>query len=76
MKNGKLRLITIENSMGQVRQSRGLLKPASDSIKSEPELIAELAHTFFNGKHSMDWKAMAENYELIREKIDQVVKGI
>ena len=75
MKDGKLRHITIENSMGQVRQSRGLLKPASDHIKSEPDIIAELAHTFFEGKHAMDWKAMGENYELIREKIDQVVKG-
>lgn len=74
MKDGKLRRITIENSMGQVRQSRGLLKPASENIKSEPEMIAEIAHTFFNGKHSMDWKAMGENYELIREKIDQVIK--
>ncbi|MFS4493210.1 FdhF/YdeP family oxidoreductase [Maribacter sp. 2308TA10-17] len=75
MKNGKLRHITIENSMGQVRQSRGLLKPASEKIKSEPDIIAELAHTFFEGKHAMDWKGLGENYELIREKIDQVVKG-
>ena len=75
MKGGKLRHITIENSMGQVRQSRGLLKPASENIKSEPEMIAEIAHTFFEGKHSMDWKAMGENYELIRIKIDEVVKG-
>jgi molybdopterin-dependent oxidoreductase alpha subunit len=75
MKDGKLRHITIENSMGQVRQSRGLLKPASEAIKSEPELIAELAHTFFGEKHSMDWKSLSENYELIRVKIDLVVKG-
>jgi len=75
MKNGKLRHITIENSMGQVRQSRGLLKPASDKIKSEPELIAELAHTFFEGKHAMDWRCLGQDYGLIREKIDLVVKG-
>lgn len=75
MKEGKLRRITIENSMGQVRQSRGLLEPASENIKSEPEMIAEIADTFFDGKHSMDWKSLGENYELIREKIDLVVKG-
>ncbi|MFS4445468.1 FdhF/YdeP family oxidoreductase [Maribacter sp. 2307UL18-2] len=75
MKNGKLRHITVENSMGQVRQSRGLLQPASDTIKSEPDIISELADTFFEGKHSMDWKSLAENYEHIREKIDLVVKG-
>ncbi len=75
MKNGKLRHITVENSMGQVRQSRGLLKPASEKIKSEPDIIAELADTFFEGKHPVDWKSLGENYVLIREKIDQVVKG-
>ncbi len=75
LKNGKLRHITVENSMGQVRQSRGLLKPPSEQIKSEPDIIAEMADTFFEGKHAMDWKALGENYELIREKIDQVAKG-
>ncbi|MGB5435463.1 MAG: FdhF/YdeP family oxidoreductase, partial [Maribacter sp.] len=75
LKNGTQRYITIENSMGRVRQSRGLLKPASDSIKSEPDIIAELADTYFNGDHPMDWKALGEDYELIREYMDKVVKG-
>ena len=74
-KNGTQRYITIENSMGRVRQSRGLLKPASDSIKSEPDIIAELADTYFKGNHAMDWKALGEDYELIREYMDKVVKG-
>ncbi|EAR02421.1 FdhF/YdeP family oxidoreductase [Maribacter sp. HTCC2170] len=75
MKNGQLRYITLENSMGRVRQSRGLLKPISNQIKSEPELIAELADTYFEGDHTMDWKSMATDYELIRQKIDVVISG-
>ncbi|MCP4974764.1 MAG: FdhF/YdeP family oxidoreductase [Maribacter sp.] len=75
MKNGQLRYITVENSMGRVRQSRGLLKPASNRIKSEPELIAELADTYFEGNHSVNWKAMGEDYDLIRQQIDNVIKG-
>ncbi|CAM3369369.1 FdhF/YdeP family oxidoreductase [Zobellia roscoffensis] len=75
MKDGAIRYQTMEDSMGRVRQSRGLLKPTSDNIKSEPELIAELAHTFFGGKHSVNWKEMGENYDLIRESIDKVIKG-
>ncbi|MGJ8737600.1 FdhF/YdeP family oxidoreductase [Zobellia laminariae] len=75
MKDGTLRYQTMEDSMGRVRQSRGLLKPTSDNIKSEPELIAELANTFFGGKHSVNWKGMGEDYELIRDSIDNVVKG-
>ncbi len=75
MKNGDLRYLTMEDSMGRVRQSRGLLKPASENIKSEPELIAELADTYFQGKHSVPWKAMGVDYALIRESIDKVAKG-
>ncbi|MBD0779630.1 FdhF/YdeP family oxidoreductase [Maribacter sp. ANRC-HE7] len=75
MKNGKQRYITIENSMGRVRQSKGLLQPASENIKSEPDIIAEMADTFFKDGHPLDWKALGEDYDLIRAYIDKVVKG-
>jgi molybdopterin-dependent oxidoreductase alpha subunit len=75
LKGGKSRFLTMEDSMGRVRQSKGLLKPASLQIKSEPELIAEMAHTYFKGNHPVNWSAMGENYELIRESIDKVAKG-
>ncbi len=74
-RKGVLRHLTMEDSMGRVRQSRGLLKPISDTIKSEPEMIAELADRFFKGEHSVNWKAMGEDYEKIRESIDTVIKG-
>ncbi len=75
LKDGRSRHVTIENSMGRVRRSQGLLKPASDRIKSEPEIIAELADTYFRGNHSVPWKAMGKDYKLIRQNIDKVVKG-
>tara|TARA_R110000796_G_scaffold37722_4_gene95322 strand:+ start:223304 stop:225607 length:2304 start_codon:yes stop_codon:yes gene_type:complete len=75
IKDGKQRFITVENSMGRVRQSKGLLKPASENIKSEPDIIAELADAYFKGNHSVDWKALGADYNLIREKIDLVAKG-
>ncbi len=75
IKDGNLRYLTMEDSMGRVRRSRGLLKPASEHIKSEPELIAALADTYFKGKHTVDWKAMGQDYDLIRDSIDQVAKG-
>ncbi len=75
MKAGRRRYITVENSMGRVRQSKGLLKPASEALKSEPELIAEIADTYFKGDHSVDWKSLGEDYGLIRNFIDLVAKG-
>lgn len=75
VKNGKQRHITIENSMGRVRKSRGLLQPASKTIKSEPEIIADMADAFFKDGHPLDWKALGQDYEMIRAYIDKVVKG-
>lgn len=75
LKNGKPRHFTVENSMGRVKQSRGILKPASEAIMSEPEIIANLGHSLFGEEHPMNWKSLGEDYELIRKRIDQVAKG-
>lgn len=75
VKNGKLQFVTMESSTGKVRRSRGLLKPASGKIKSEPEIIAMLAHTYFGGKHAMNWGLLATEYGAIRKLIDKTVKG-
>jgi anaerobic selenocysteine-containing dehydrogenase len=75
MRDGKLRHFTVENSMGQVRQSKGLLKPASDTVMSEPEIIAGIAHAYFDENHPVAWKELAKDYQLIREKIDRVARG-
>ncbi|APA64724.1 FdhF/YdeP family oxidoreductase [Maribacter sp. 1_2014MBL_MicDiv] len=75
LKNGKPRHFTVENSMGRVKRSKGILKPASETIMSEPEIIANLGHTLFGEEHPMNWKSLGEDYELIRKRIDQVAKG-
>ncbi|NVN18013.1 FdhF/YdeP family oxidoreductase [Muricauda sp. HICW] len=74
-KNGELQFLTMESSTGKVRQSKGLLRPASEHIKSEPEIISLLAHTYFRGNHSMNWYELGQDYNLIRELIDKTVKG-
>ena len=69
------RFVTVENSMGKVHRSKGVLQPASDELKSEPEIIGLLADTFFDGNHVVPWKEMSANYDLIRDKIQSVLKG-
>ncbi|GAA4275886.1 FdhF/YdeP family oxidoreductase [Aquimarina mytili] len=75
VKNGSHRFFTVENSMGKVHQSKGLLKPASEHLKSEPEIIGEIAETYFKGSHSVPWKSLSQDYDLIRQKIEHVIKG-
>ncbi|WP_019669713.1 FdhF/YdeP family oxidoreductase [Eudoraea adriatica] len=67
--------VTVENSMGRVRASKGVLKPVSENLKSEPELIATLADTYFKGAHPVNWKLLGGDYSKIREMIDKVAKG-
>ncbi len=75
MVDGKPRYVTVENSMGKVHQSKGILKPVSGNLKSEPEIIGNIAHTYFSKGHSVDWKNLCINYELIRDKMALVIKG-
>ncbi|NER18227.1 FdhF/YdeP family oxidoreductase [Spongiivirga citrea] len=72
-KDGKQRFFTVENSMGKVHRSKGLLKPASDQLKSEPEIVGGIADAYFNGNHVVDWKTLGMDYDLIREKIEEII---
>lgn len=75
VQNGQLQFLTMESSTGKVRQSKGLLPPASAHIKGEPEIIAMIADVYFKGNHTMPWAALAHDYEAIRVLIDKTVKG-
>ncbi|UII77938.1 FdhF/YdeP family oxidoreductase [Flagellimonas sp. HMM57] len=71
----KERFVTVENSMGKVHQSQGRLKPASEHLMSEPEIVANIASAYFGAETSIDWKTLGEDYDLLREKISQVLVG-
>ncbi|MEO9510751.1 MAG: FdhF/YdeP family oxidoreductase [Flavobacteriaceae bacterium] len=71
----KEHFVTVENSMGKVHQSKGRMVPASENLKSEPEIVASIANYYFKDNAEIDWKALGSDYDLIREKISQVFKG-
>ena len=75
VKNGKARFVTTENSMGRVRWSKGILKPASGQLMSEPEIIGNLGAAYFGEDHIVPWKSLGEDYGAIRQLIDQVARG-
>jgi len=74
-KDGQQRHFTVENSMGIVHQSKGFLEPISDDIKSEPEIVAGIASAYFKGNHPVKWKLLGSDYELLREKLGEVITG-
>ena len=67
--------VTVENSMGVVHSSRGQLPPISNQVRSEPAIVAWIAHELFLGKTQADWKLLANNYDVIRNHIEKTIPG-
>ncbi|MEL6944275.1 MAG: FdhF/YdeP family oxidoreductase, partial [Bacteroidota bacterium] len=75
LNGGKERKLSVENSVGKVHLSKGDLEPASPHLRSEPDIILEIADAYFQGDHPVDWLSYRANYGLIREKIGQTKTG-
>ena len=79
LQSGNLQYVTTENTMGVVQTSQGQLKPVSADIKSEVNIVGNLAKaTFVDRKgtgQKINWDTLIGNYDKIREYISQVVPG-
>ena len=67
--------VSVENSMGVVHTSQGVLDPPSIHLKSEPAIVAGVAKATLGAKSKVDWDKMVGNYDHIRDAIEQVVPG-
>jgi molybdopterin-dependent oxidoreductase alpha subunit len=68
--------VTVEDSMGIVHASRGKMPPAGDRLLSETRIVARLARaTLGDRPPRIDWDALADDYDRIRELIARVVPG-
>ena len=63
--------VTVEDSMAMVHASTGGLKPASENLKSEPAIVCDLARATLP-ETKVEWRQMAADYSLIRDKIEKV----
>jgi molybdopterin-dependent oxidoreductase alpha subunit len=63
--------ITVEDSMSMVHASRGGLKPASEHLKSEPAIIAEMARATLPNTR-VGWAELVSDYGKIRDCIEAV----
>ena len=66
--------VTVENSMGIVHGSSGVLKPPSPHLRSEPEIIANIAAATLPDDE-VQWQELVEDYDKIRDLIAKAVKG-
>lgn len=63
--------VTVEDSMSMVHASRGKLAPPSPLVRSEPAIVAGLAKASLPHT-AIDWDGLVGNYDLIRDKIEEV----
>ena len=63
--------VTVEDSMSMVHASQGGLKPASEHLLSEPAIVAGIAKATLPHTR-VDWRAMVEDYDRIRDAIESV----
>ena len=69
-----IQTVTVENSMGVVQTSHGKIPPASNLLKSEVAIVADLATLTLPGSN-INWQQMKNDYKLIRDGIAQVIPG-
>jgi molybdopterin-dependent oxidoreductase alpha subunit len=70
-----LQQVTVEDSMGAVHATRGVLPPASKDLRSEVSIICGLALRTLGKRVPIAWEAMAHDYGVIRDHIAHVVPG-
>jgi molybdopterin-dependent oxidoreductase alpha subunit len=71
---GSSQLISVEDSMSMVHGSAGINRPASPHLKSEVAIIAGIARATV-GEGTVDWTALAEDYDRIRDAIEATIPG-
>lgn len=75
MQKSGAQFVTVENSMGQVTRSKGFTQGASQNLLSEPAIVARLALATFGEQSKIDWQAMMDNYDVVRDHIAAVIPG-
>ncbi len=72
---GELQFVTCENSMGVIQMSKGMLKPVSNHLLSEPIIVCKMAKAVFGEQSKVKWDWYMEHYDNIRWDIERTIPG-
>lgn len=75
LQRGVEQFISTEDSMGNVRASRGIQAPLSASQRSEPAIVAQLGEALA-GAASVPWRELGSDYRKLRDCIEQCQRGV
>jgi len=66
---------SVENSMGIVSSTKGILEPCSKELKSEVSVVCNIAYETLKNRTKIDWLSYADDYNLVRDDIAEVING-
>ncbi|MBP0905784.1 FdhF/YdeP family oxidoreductase [Mariniflexile gromovii] len=66
---------SVENSMGIVSSTKGVLEPCSDKLLSEVAVVCGVAHATLKDRSKIHWLQYQDDYNLVRDDIQEVVDG-
>ena len=66
---------SVENSMGIVSSTKGILEPCSDDLLSEVAVVCGIANATLKERSKIDWLKYKDDYSLVRDDIQDVVAG-
>ncbi len=75
MIDGEAQFVSCENSMSVVQSSKGILKPVSDQLLSEPTIVCRLAKATLGTRSKINWDRYATHYDHIRRDIERTITG-
>jgi molybdopterin-dependent oxidoreductase alpha subunit len=74
LQKGGYQFVSVENSMGIVHSSKGVLEPASDKLRSEVSIVCGIANKLLED-NSIKWQEFVDDYDIIRDVIARAVPG-
>jgi len=73
--NGELQIISTENSMGVVQSSKGVLKPVSNNLINEIQIVCRMAMATLGKRSVVNWQLYHDSYDAVRDAIEQCIPG-
>ena len=61
--------------MCRIVATQGHLKPISNTLKSEAQIVADIATQLFGAESTIPWQAMSEDFDVTRDYIAQAIDG-
>lgn len=73
--NGEVQIVSTENSMGVVQSSKGVLKPVSNNLINETQIVCRMAMATLGSRSVVDWQRYHDSYDAVRDDIEQCIPG-